>query len=92
MKCNDEHESTLTKVAGVCAVLSSAEDVGAVLLEVAAHERVEALVARRVLHEARLVAEGVAAIATRAVEMRLVLPVGQIYQLINKRNERIFYI
>lgn len=59
----------------VRAVDATAVYVGAELSEVATHERVEALVSRRVLHKARLVAEAVAAVLARAVEMRLVLAV-----------------
>ena len=65
---------------GCCvdAIGSAAVDVGPELLEVAAHQGVETLVARRVLHEARLVAETVAAVDAHAVEVRLVLPVAAV--------------
>lgn len=69
----------LTKVAGVSTILSATEDICSILLEVPAHERVQTLMARRVLHESRLVAERVPAVAARAVEMRLMLPNGQIH-------------
>lgn len=62
----------------VHAVRPVARHVGAELLEVAAHERVQALVARGVLHEARLVAERVAAVLPHAVEVRLVFPVAAV--------------
>lgn len=63
---------------GVDAVGSAAVDVGPELLEVATHQGVKALVASRVLHEARLVAETVAAVNAHAVEVRLVLPVAAV--------------
>ena len=55
-----------------------ARHVGPVLRKVPTHERVQALVPRRVLHEARLVAERVTAIAARAMEVGLVLPVAAV--------------
>jgi len=63
------------EVGRVDAVGPGARHVGAELLEVAAHQGVEPLVAGRVLHEAGLVAERVPAVLSHAVEMGLMLPV-----------------
>lgn len=68
----------VAQVGGVGAVRPAAGHVGAVLLEVAAHQRVEALVSGRVLHESGLVAEAVAAVLSLTVEVGLVLPVAAV--------------
>ena len=68
----------LTECVGVDAGVPTAGDVGAILDEVAAHQRVQPLVARRVLHEAGLVAEAVPTVLPDAVEVRLVLPIAAV--------------
>lgn len=55
---------------------SAAGHVGAILLKVAAHQGVQALVSRGVLHETRLVAERVAAVLAHAVKVSLMLSVA----------------
>jgi len=56
----------------------AAGHVGPVLGEVSPHEGVQTVVPSRVLHEAGLVAEGVAAVLPHAVEVRLVLAVAAV--------------
>lgn len=66
------HRAQRGRVRALC---PPARHVRSVLLEVATHQGVEALVSRRVLDETSFVAERVAAVLTHAVEMRLMLPV-----------------
>lgn len=60
----------------VRALSSAARHIGAILLEVATHQGVQALVSCGMLHETRFVAERIAAVLAHAVEVSLMLSVA----------------
>lgn len=64
-----------TKGRRVRALSPAAGHVGPVLLEITAHQGIQSLVPRGMLHEASFVAERVAAVLTHAVKMCLMLSV-----------------
>ena len=76
-----DNGNVLTNHGGIDTLRPSARNVGAVLLEVPAHKRVQPIVAGRVLHESGLVAETVAAVFAHAVEVGLVFAVAAVWVL-----------